>query len=194
MQVIKETDQHKWTAQNVQEMVKDLQDNITSYAIKLLLPKTPTNDGSGGSGGSRTQNPQNQSNNNPDPTFTGNSRPYRTGRLIAEVTKILTDEQKYDGTNDSFDQKLVIFLDICKKIELPEDALLKAFPALLKRLAEDHYYNNQLNLRTFESIKENLRNFFEGPSYYRRNLNIWNSTTLVTVTAKGTDKTIYENV
>ena len=60
---------------------------------------------------------------------------------MAEVAKIYIEEQKYNGVNSSFNHKLAIFLDICKRVELPEDALLRAFPTMLKGLALDRYYN-----------------------------------------------------
>ena len=56
-------------------------------------------------------------------------------KLISEIAKIYTDEQKYDGTNGSLDHKLTIFQDICQHIELPKGALMKAFPTMLKGLA-----------------------------------------------------------
>jgi hypothetical protein len=68
---------------------------------------------------------------------------------MAEVAKIYTDEQKYNGTNGSFDHKLTIFLDICNRVELLEEALMRAFPTMLKGLALDRYYNALLSQRTY---------------------------------------------
>jgi hypothetical protein len=56
------------------------------------------------------------------------------GKLIGEIAKIYYKVQKYNGTNSSFDYKLTIFLDICQRIELPEEALVRAFPTILKGL------------------------------------------------------------
>jgi len=52
------------------------------------------------------------------------------------------EAQKYDGTNGSFDHKLAIFHDICQRIDLPQETLARAFPTMLKGLAQDHFYNN----------------------------------------------------
>jgi hypothetical protein len=41
---------------------------------------------------------------------------------------------------------------------------------MLKGLAQDHFYNNQLSKRSFDDVCTNLCNFFKGPGYYRRNL------------------------
>ena len=65
---------------------------------------------------------------------------------------------------------------------------------MLKGLALDQYYTNNLSKRTLDDACNSLKVFFEGPGYYRRNLDEWNSTTLATVTAKNPDKTTYQNV
>jgi hypothetical protein len=115
-------------------------------------------------------------------------------KLISEVAKIYTEEQKYDGTNGSFDHKLTIFLDICQRVELPQEALMRAFPAMLKGLALDHYYNALLSQCTYQEACDNIRGFFERPGYHRRNLDQWNAITLASVTVKNPDKSTYENV
>ena len=63
---------------------------------------------------------------------------------MVEVAKIYIEEQKYNSVNNSFNYKLVIFLDIYKRIELLEDTLLRAFLTMLKGLALDYYYNTLL--------------------------------------------------
>jgi hypothetical protein len=42
---------------------------------------------------------------------------------------------------------------------------------MLKGLALNHFYNAFLSQRTFQEAYNNIRGFFEGPSYYKRNLN-----------------------
>ena len=115
-------------------------------------------------------------------------------RIISEIAKIYTDEQKYDGSNGSFDQKLTIFLDICQRVKLPEEALIKAFPTMLKGLAQDHFYSNKLSQHTYPEACANIRNFFKGPGYNRRNLDKWNLITLATVTIENPGKTTFENI
>ena len=89
---------------------------------------------------------------------------------MAEVAKIYIKEQKYDSTNSSFDYKLTIFLDICNCVKLLEEGYLRAFPIMLKGLALDHFYNAKLLHRTYLVACNNIRSFFEGLSYYKRNL------------------------
>ena len=77
------------------------------------------------------------------------------------MAKIYTEEQKYDGVNGSFDLKLAIFLDICQRVDLPASCLLRALPTMLKGLALDHFYNNQLSGLTYEEACNSTRNFLK---------------------------------
>ena len=94
------------------------------------------------------------------------------------VSKIYTDDQKYSGVDDSFDFKLTIFHDICNRSGLPPDGYMTAFPTMLKGLAQAHYYNCSLSSKSFDDACAHMRNFFEGPEYYRKNLTEWNAITL----------------
>ena len=95
----------------------------------------------------------------------------------AMVAKMYTESQKYDGISESFDFKLAIFEDICKRAGLGPDGYMIAFPTMLKGLAQDHYYNRTLSTRTYPEACTHMRNFFEGPEFYRKNLAEWNATT-----------------
>jgi len=53
----------------------------------------------------------------------------------ATIAKIYTDDQKYDRVSDSFDFKLTIFYNICKRAGLPPKGYITAFPTMLKGLA-----------------------------------------------------------
>jgi hypothetical protein len=130
----------------------------------------------------------------PNPNYYQSIPTVSAGKLIGEVAKIYSEVQKYNGTNGSFDYKLTIFLDICQHIELPEEALARAFPTILKGLVQDHFYNNQLSQYTYKEACTNIRSFFEGPGFHYRNLDKWNATTLTTITAKDPEKTTFELV
>jgi hypothetical protein len=97
---------------------------------------------------------------------------------LATVAKLYTDDQKYTGVDDSFDFKLTIFHDICNRAGLPPDGHMIAFPTMLKGLAQAHYYNCSLSTKPFDAACTHMRNFFEGPEYYRKNLTEWNAITL----------------
>lgn len=108
------------------------------------------------------------------------------------MAKIYTEEQKYGGTNESLDFKLKIFYDICRRADIPQKAYSNALPTMLKGLALDIYYMNELSNMSFQNSIEHLRNYFQGPEFHRKNLSEWNSTTLKTVIAENPDKSIGE--
>jgi hypothetical protein len=92
---------------------------------------------------------------------------------IATVAKVYTDRQKYNRFI-SFDYKLTIFYNICKRSGLSCEEYATAFPTMLKGLAEDHYYSSNLADKLFEDTCIYMRNFFEGLEYYQKNLTEWN--------------------
>jgi len=53
---------------------------------------------------------------------------------VATIAKIYTDDQKYNGVSNSFDFKLTIFYNICKRSSLPLEGYAVAFPSMLKGL------------------------------------------------------------
>ena len=94
------------------------------------------------------------------------------------VAKIYTDSQKYDRVSESFNFKLTIFKDICRRAGLQLDDYIIAFPTMLKGLAQDHYYNRTLLARIYLEAYTYMRNFFKGPKFYKKNLAEWNVITL----------------
>jgi len=77
---------------------------------------------------------------------------------------------KYDRTNGNFDHKLTIFEDVCQRVDLLKEAFIRAFPTMLKRLAQDLYYNTHMSKLTYVNAYNKIRNFFKGPEYQRSNL------------------------
>jgi len=110
-------------------------------------------------------------------TLSTNPRP-NAHKEIATVAKIYTEEQKYGGVNDSFDYKLTIFYDICKRSGISSEEYMTAFPTMLKGYAQDHYYSSSLSSKPFVDACTHMRNFFEGAEYYRKNLTEWNAISL----------------
>jgi hypothetical protein len=91
-------------------------------------------------------------------------------RIATEVSKIYTDDLKYDGTG-SLDRKLEIFVDICKRIGLPSEEIIRVFPIMLKEFVLDQYYDYKLGDRIYAQAYKYLSGFFEGEQSYRSNLN-----------------------
>ena len=54
---------------------------------------------------------------------------------VAIIAKIYTNNQKYNRVSDSFNFKLIIFYNICKRFSLPLEGYIVAFPSILKGLA-----------------------------------------------------------
>jgi hypothetical protein len=154
----------------------------------------PGGDGPSGGPGGR---PGRDFSGGPEQTFPPPTQPQTIsiGKLIGEVARILTDEQKYAGTNGSFSQKQVIFHDICHRVGVPKGEIMKAFPTMLKGLAQDHFYNHRLSERTYDEACANIRGFFEGPSAQRSALDKWNNINLPDLMTKNTEnKPTYEVV
>jgi hypothetical protein len=205
-----EEEQHEWTEEDINELLQDF-DVTTVRSVRLTrrLQKVQIPGSASTSRNTPLYTPQTQARaGSLPPLHTAPAQPPvdRTaqppltqrsyGREIAEITKMYTEEQKYSGSgeDESLDHKLTIFYDICSRVDLPQELYVKAFPAMLKGLAQDHFYNDQLSQRTVEDICNNLRNFFEGPGYHRKNLDRWNGVTLASVIAKteNATKTTYE--
>jgi hypothetical protein len=85
-------------------------------------------------------------------------------RIATEISKIYTNDLKYNGIG-SLDRKLEIFIDICKKIGLLSEKIMRAFPIILKKLALDQYYGHKLGDRTYAQTCKYLRGFFEGEQF-----------------------------
>jgi hypothetical protein len=81
------------------------------------------------------------------------------------VAKVYTNKQKYNRFI-SFDYKLTIFYNICKRSGLFYKEYTTVFLIILKGLAEDHYYSNNLANKLFENTYIYIQNFFKGPEYY----------------------------
>ncbi len=76
------------------------------------------------------------------------------------------DKQKYNSINYSFNYKLAIFLNICRRNNLPKNLLSKAFLIMLKGIALDHYYNNILSQHSYQDVCSSFHTFFKGLGYY----------------------------
>ena len=91
-------------------------------------------------------------------------------KIVGKITKAYTKEQKYDGTSGSFDYKLTIFYNIYSCIDLPNSQRIRVLPSMLKGMALNYFYINRLSNLILEDASISIKNFFEGPEYYRRNL------------------------
>jgi hypothetical protein len=42
------------------------------------------------------------------------------GKELANLAKLYTNKSKYSGENDNFNFKLIIFIDLCQKADIPK--------------------------------------------------------------------------
>jgi hypothetical protein len=85
---------------------------------------------------------------------------------IRIIAKIYTKEQKYSRVDKSFDYKLKIFYNICKRARLSNTAYIDTFLTMLKSLVQDYFYNHNFLERLFNQVCTHLYNFFESSGYY----------------------------
>ncbi len=115
---------------------------------------------------------------------------------LANLTKLYTDETKYNDENDSFSFKLTIFPDMCDRVDVSQSAKLKAFLIMLKNLALDYYYSNMFTITTtvitFDEVCFSMKNYFEDVEYRRDILFKWNYLILRSMMTSNEDKLIEE--
>ncbi len=95
-------------------------------------------------------------------------------RELVNLAKLYTDEAKYSEKNDNFLFKLIMFNDMCDRIDVFFETKLKAFFTMLKRLALNYYYANVINSKTsftFDDVCISMMNYFEDVEYKRNILN-----------------------
>ncbi|TQS35013.1 hypothetical protein Golomagni_04581 [Golovinomyces magnicellulatus] len=120
------------------------------------------------------------------------SRSVGFGKEIANLAKVYTDEQKYSDSSDSIDFKLRTFFDICNRTDIPEEVYSKTFTTILKGLALDLYYLNDLSKMIFLNAVEHLCNYFQGPEIQRKNLNERNNLILKSVISSNPEKSVFQ--
>ncbi len=96
-------------------------------------------------------------------------------RKLVNLTKLYSDETKYSEKNDNFSFKLIMFNDMCDRVDVSFEAKLKAFSIMLKELAFDYYYANVASSKnasfTFDDVCISIMSYFEDVEYKRSILN-----------------------
>src|SRR6266568_8665839 len=113
------------------------------------------------------------------------------GKELANLAKLYTNKSKYSSENNNFNFKLIIFIDLYQKADIPKQEFSQAYSTILRGLALDHYYtnlkSNPLSV-PFDKLYKATRNYFKGPEYKRDILTQWNATKLQTIINKNTEK------
>jgi hypothetical protein len=97
-------------------------------------------------------------------------------RELINLTKLYSDETKYSEENDNFSFKLIMFDDMCDRVDVSSETKLKAFLIMLKELALNYYYANMTSKDknhsiTFDDVCVSMMNYFEDAEYKRDILN-----------------------
>ena len=94
------------------------------------------------------------------------SKDYR--QELSIIIKMYIKKSKYKGNRDSFNFKLIIFYNICRRTNILYKAKAKAFPIILKGLVLDFFYlNNTINKLSFQDICNAIQTYFKGLEYKR---------------------------
>jgi hypothetical protein len=88
---------------------------------------------------------------------------------LLTLTRLYTAvELKYNGSEDSFNQKFNIYLSYYNQAGLSQEALLSGFINMLKGDALNFYLSNHFNTQedaTIEQVGNLMKKHFKGPKY-----------------------------
>jgi hypothetical protein len=111
------------------------------------------------------------------------------GRELANMSKIYTEDMKYGDGHDNFNLKLVIFHDICTRVELPKNVYKRALPIMLKGRASEYYYTGLIqNNLDFDQLCTAIEQHFEDANHRRNTLTEWNTLDLLSLKSQNPDK------
>ena len=109
------------------------------------------------------------------------------------MSKIYTDDMKYGDGQDNFNLKLVIFYDICARVDLPNTVYKRALPIMLKGRASEYYYTGLIqNNLDFDQLCTAIEQHFEDANHRRNTLTAWNNINLLSIKSKNPDKSTGE--
>jgi hypothetical protein len=141
----REEEQHEWTDEDIRSVENDLDEGDVISLVLNRRMKSNYNSFTKPQIQAQRQHTPFESPRPTDPPMpTESPQPQSYRSQLSEIAKTYSDGQKYDGETGSLDQKLVIFRSICKRAELPEEALGKAFPCMLKGIAEHHFFTKTI--------------------------------------------------
>ena len=98
------------------------------------------------------------------------------------------DDQKYNNISGNFNFKLIIFYNICNRVDILPNTYLKPLSLMLIGLALNYYYNSRLVILIFDKACRQLYSFFKGFKLKRRTLSKWNEVLLTEIISKNIGK------
>jgi hypothetical protein len=169
---ISEDEYHTWTKEEIEyQMSTGMFDSRYNPQSKQFTPTSSTQQ--------QFQQFTGHGDNSSSSGSYNNTQQGSSGRELANLLKIYSDDMKYGGGEDSLDMKLQIFYDMCPKAGVPPGSYSSAFSIMLKGDARDYYYD-KISGRglTFSAMTKTIREHFETEERRQQMLSKWNTTTL----------------
>ncbi|RKF58876.1 putative glycosyl [Golovinomyces cichoracearum] len=112
---------------------------------------------------------------------------------IGNLTKMYRDEDRYNGTSDSFDLCLGIFYDVCLKTGVQQNFFKDAFSIMLKGSAREYYHLHLMNNGlSFQDMTQKLRAYFETAERQLQMISKSKSIMLMRTIGENPNKTVSE--
>jgi hypothetical protein len=119
------------------------------------------------------------------PDLNRSSEKANPDKKILTLVKLWIEDAKYNDENDSFSFKLIIFHDICCRVDgFPETKLIVFFSMLKELVLKYHCLNMSINIMihvTFNEVCFQMKAYFENLEYKKSILFKWNNLILRTV-------------
>ena len=85
----------------------------------------------------------------------------RYSKKLVLFNRIYKDEKKYGGIDNSFDYKLLLFYDKCKRAGLSKHAYIYKASIMLIKQIQSRFYKIHNMILIFDEFCENMRDYFE---------------------------------
>ncbi|KAM3447015.1 hypothetical protein MY3296_009138 [Beauveria thailandica] len=130
-----------------------------------------------------------------DPAMTL-QKPVDIPSKLTDLETVYYETAKYSGTgidSDFFNIKHNMFVDTCKRFEVPEEAYDRAFPIMLKGLVLDYYVNSLANKGySYPDLQGKIKAHFEPPTTINRYRQEWQKLSLKSTMQKNEGKSMQE--
>ena len=98
------------------------------------------------------------------------------------------NEKKYDESLiESLSYKFTIFMNLCTKVEIPQQTIQTAFSIMLKSMTLEYYYSNCQGIG-LTILFDRFQEHFEGEEHRRNMLRQWNNINLKSLFRSNSEK------
>ena len=85
----------------------------------------------------------------------------RYSKKLVLFDRIYKNEKKFEETNDSFDYKLLLFYNKCKRVNLFKRAYIYEISIMLTEQIQSRFYKIRNMILIFDEFCEDMRDYFE---------------------------------